>query len=144
MATYNQQWRAPVDRSSGIAAGALANNAYLASSAVANQTNLEDVLEGELLWSYAIAPTVSTRIDLFILYAVDGTNYEEGGVGAAPIKSLALSFTVIADTNAHRAHFALDLIHPFPFKVILFNNATGQTATVTLLLKTTGMKMVQA
>lgn len=144
MPTYNQQWRTPVDRSSGIAAAALANNAYLASSVVANQTNLEDTLEGELLWQYAIAPSANTKIDLYILYSVDGTNYEEGGVGAAPIKTLADSFTVIADTNAHRRHFSLDLIHGFSFKVLLFNNATGQTATVTLLLKTTGMKMVQA
>lgn len=144
MPDYNEQWRAPTSRASGIAAAALANNANLLSSEINNATNLDSVLWGEISGTFAVAPAANTRIDVYVLYAADGTNYEEGGVGVNPIKALGPSITVVADTNAHRWFFSVDLLHPYKCKVLLRNNGTGQTMTVTLLLWTGGGKLASA
>lgn len=84
----------------------------------------------------ASAPTSGKTIELFILYAQDGTNYPEGSAGVNPSGSHFVgSFIVRADAGFQRLDLLTPLL-PFKLKPLLLNNmgqafaATGNILTL--------------
>lgn len=129
-------------RTSGIAAASVATAANYLGSEIDNATNLDDIADIELAWSYTSAPTAAKTLSLHLLYALDGTNYEEGagdGSGTGDVDPLASTLITAvsptADTSAHRRVLSVPLL-PYKFKLLVRNVDTAQTAAVTVLIKT--------
>ncbi len=135
--TYNAGPAAGTSRTSGISAASVQTAKAYLGSAVANQTNLDTFADIELVWSFAVAPTAGNFLKVHMLFAEDGTNYEEGaGDGTAITSPLpgcqVASVSPAADTNTHRKLFQGIPLPPYLFKCLVENAACGQTATVTL------------
>jgi len=80
----------------------------------------------EVVWSYTTAPTANKTVELQVLEAVDGTNYEDTA------RTIA-AWSPPADTNTHRRL----LLSEYPlladkFKLAVKNTNTGQSITVTV------------
>jgi hypothetical protein len=103
-----------------------------------------DVADIEVQYAFGTAPAANTTLQVYILYAFDGANYEPGagnGTGTGDVdphaKSLVASLPVAAVTTQQGPYLIEDVpLLPYPFKLLVMNNATGQTATVTLKIKT--------
>ena len=107
---------------------ALANNARAISSALGSDT-VDAHLFGdwELVVTFAVAPTVDTLIDLYLVRAVDGTNYEDGDASIRPAASAFVgSFQVRAIATVQRMPVRDVLFPAGLYKAIIHNNATGQ------------------
>lgn len=129
-------------RTSGIAAAVVQNAANYLGSAIDNATNLDDFADIEVVWAYGTNPTASKSLKLYLLYAHNGTNYEDGagdGTGTGDVDPLASSIKTITppvDTSTHRLVVGDVPLLPLAFKVLFANVDTGQTATVTVNIKT--------
>lgn len=135
--TYLAGPAAGTSRTSGIAAVGIQNNKAKLGSAIANQTNLDALADIEIVWTYASAPTTGYFLRIYLLFAEDGTNYEEGdGDGTTLTDALpgcgVGAVSPAADTGTHRKLLQGIPIPPYLFKVMVKNDATGQTATVTV------------
>jgi hypothetical protein len=131
----------PTNRTSGISSANVQNTKAYLGSAIDNATNLDDFAHLEIVWSFGTNPTVNNFLKIHLLYAKDGSNYEEGaGDGStitAPLPGCQhAAVSPPADTNTHRKLFSYIPLAPYPFKVLVENNATGQTATVTVNIAT--------
>ena len=119
-------------RTTGFAAQAIANTASHLGDEINNATNKDLYLSLEALYQYATAPTASKNVDFYILYAFDGTNYEE-----ASAARIIATLSPAADTAAHRRVLVESLLLlPFPFKLHVLNKDTEQTITLTLDART--------
>lgn len=122
------QLKAASSRTSGFAATEIANTATGTGSEIDNSANLDALLSAAILYQYASAPTAAKTIKIHLIYAIDGTNYEDVGawnqIGA---------ISPAADTNAHReARLRNVPLLPFKFKIVIVNVDTAQTVTVTV------------
>ena len=134
--TYAQGPAAGTLRTSGIASASVQTTKAYLGSAIDNATNLDAFADIEIVYSYGVSPTASKSLSVHLLYAPDGTNYEEGaGDGTtvtAPVAgSTVRVLTPLADTSTHRKLIVGVPIPPCKFKVLIYNVDTGQTATVT-------------
>lgn len=130
-------------RTSGIAAASVANTTNFLGSEIDNATNLDDIADILLMYAFGTNPTAAKTLSLHIVYAFDGTNYEEGAGdgsnGANDVDpmghTLIGSVSPAADTATHRKLMSIDLL-PYKFKLLVRNVDTGQTATVTVTIAT--------
>lgn len=117
---------------------ALANDARSAAgSEIANQTNLDQLAILELLVTFAVAPAAGAIVQIHMIQALDGTNYEDGSDTVDPgIHTAIASIPVKAVTTAQRVRSNRFLIDPAKTKFILLNKsgqafpATGSTLTL--------------
>lgn len=129
-------------RTSGISSQSVANNKAYLGAAIDNSVNLDAIADIELVWSFGVAPNGTSPLQVFLLYAQDGTNYEDGlgdGSSTTTVPSLRDLIGVVtppADTSTHRERFADVVLAPYKFKVLVYNAQTGQTATVTVNVAT--------
>ena len=112
---------------------ALANNAYTAASAEQdNSTNHDLLADFELSVTFGTNPTVNSTMDLYIVIAMDGTVYGDGGGAVAPAPTYWRGcFPLRAVTTIQ--HIALEGV-PLPpekWKAIILNNTTGQALGAT-------------
>jgi len=121
-------------RAAGISAASLNAGANALGSAIGNDSNLDRWADFELQFTCSVAPTANTVVELYLLYALDGTNYEDGS--AAPIdptKTPVGVFTARAVTSAQRVTLSHVPLSPHKFKCLLKSeldqNATGVTLT---------------
>lgn len=135
-------------RTSGISAVSVATTANKLGDAIDNATNLDDLADIQIQWAYGSNPTASKTLSLHILYAFDGTNYEEGagdGTGTGDVDPMAhtlvTSVSPAADTSTHRKLVSIDLL-PYKFKLLVRNVDTAQTATVTITITTRKAKQI--
>lgn len=95
-----------------------------------NTTALDLFADFELNATFAVAPTVGTGIDLYLVPTIDGTNYEDGALAAANVQPsmayFAGSFIVRAVTTAQKIAVTGARLGPTKYKAVLVNNATGQ------------------
>lgn len=134
----------PTSRTTGISSASIATGANWLGAEINNATNNDPYADIEITWSYASAPTAAKKMDVYLLYAMDGTNYEQGagdGTGTGDVDPLAGcligSVSPSADTTAHRKVIATRMeLLAYPFKILVANVDTAQTATVTVLCKT--------
>lgn len=135
--------KAGTSRTSGIAAASVATTANYIGSEINNATNLDELADIELTYAYGTNPTAAKTLSLHILYAFDGTNYEEGagdGSGTGDVDPMAHTqigaVSPAADTSTHRKLFGGVPLLPYKFKLLVRNVDTGQTATVTVTITT--------
>lgn len=142
---------APTERNTGISGVFLLNNAnFLGSAIIQNDVNLDMYADIEVKWQYNTNPTIGKPLSVYIIYALDGTNYEDGagianGTGDVdpPASSYVGAASVMPDTSGHRTLLKNILLEPLPMKILIMNDATGQTASgVTLTMKTYNASIV--
>lgn len=114
----------------------LANNAATAaSSAIANQTNLDIYTDWELVLG-SLSPAAGAFVSVYIMEAVDGTNYPAPSAADMRLQTTQLLFVAPLGTTAataQRIAIRNVVIPPGTFKIILDNqsgvalNATGNT-----------------
>ena len=113
----------------------LANNAAALGAEYDNATNLYLFGLFELNVTFGSAPTAGKTVDLYIIPAPDGTNYDDnttGASGAAPATCFVGSFPLRAVTTAQKIPLGLAAqgyvqLPPTKFKVFVVNNASGQS-----------------
>lgn len=125
-------------RTSGFSSTTITNGSTGTGSAIDNSSNLDELLSAEFVYSYATNPTASKTVEIYLTYAVDGSNYEEVATNC-----LIGSFSPAADTSTHRRVIIRNLpILPFAFKIVVKNVDTAQTITLTVNAYTHSFKIV--
>lgn len=89
----------------------------------------------ELAVTFAVAPTADSVVEVYIITAPDGTNYEDGSATGpvAPVVSLLGAWVLRAVTTAQRLAIKGVPLPPTKFKLLIFNKsgqafpATGST-----------------
>jgi hypothetical protein len=128
MATF--PWAAATARTTGISAQNIADGAGYVGSEIDNATNLDDTLDIDVAFSCSTAPTAYSILYVYVLYAIDGTNYEDGSTS---VQSMGVPMAVPARnvTTTQRVALTGIPIGPFKFKIAIWNSL-GQTAVATL------------
>jgi len=119
-------------RTTGFSSTVIANGAETTGSEIDNATNLDEILDCEIIWSYGTAPTANKTVEVWALYSFDGTNYTtraDGGI-------LLRAFSPPADTATHRMPILNVWLVPYKFKLHVRNVDTGQPITVTVNAQT--------
>jgi hypothetical protein len=119
-------------RTTGFSSTVIASGSEITGSEIDNATNLDEILDCEIIWSYGTAPTANKTVELWALYSFDGTNYTtraDGGV-------LLRAFSPPADTATHRMPIMNVWLMPYKFKLHVRNVDTGQSITVTVNAQT--------
>lgn len=94
-------------------------------------TNLVTFATFELQVRFTVAPTAGRPVELYIVPAVDGTNYADGSDTVTPSATcLVGSFLARAVTTQQRISLSGVLVPPFKWKPLIRNNA-GQNFTNT-------------
>ncbi len=104
----------------------------IASAGYDNATNLYLYGFFELNVTFGSNPTAGSTVDLYLIPAADGTNYDDGAGGAspvAPVTTYAGSFPLRAVTTAQKVSLggpggpSLIPLPPVPFKALLVNGS---------------------
>jgi hypothetical protein len=135
MATQKVLWTAGTSRTTGISGVTINNGAGSLGSEIDNGTNKDQFVSLDLAFTAASAPTAGSPWYVYVLYAIDGTDYEDGGASTQPSKTPVATFGAPADTSAHRRNQVNIPLAPFKLKLLVWN-ATGQNSAsnaVTLL-----------
>ena len=123
---------AGTSRDTGFSSTVIASGNETTGSEIDNATNLDEILDCELVWSYGTAPAANKTVEVWLLYSLDGTNYTtraDGGV-------LLRAFSPPNDTSTHRLPILGVWLMPFKFKLHVRNVDTGQSITVTINAQT--------
>ena len=114
----------------------LANGAQtVAGAEVDNSTNLDQYGILELNVTFGTAPTVGNTCDVYMVKALDGTNYEDGSSTALPSGAcLVGAIDMLAGTAAMRRTSGIFTVPPTKIKFLLKNNSgqafPGSNSTV--------------
>jgi hypothetical protein len=110
----------------------LLNNGQKLGVEVNNESNKDQYASFELSWRAAATPAVNAIVELYIITAMDGTNYSDGDDTIAPsYTSLVGGFNVRLVTTQQRCPAIINIpIPPFKFKLLVINK-TGQSSTNT-------------
>ncbi len=108
----------------------LANNAGVLGAEYDNSAGLYRFGVFELNVTFGTNPTAGNTVDLYLIPAPDGTNYDDavtGASGAAPITTYVGGFPVRAVTTAQKVPLGLGLtlinLPPTKFKAFLLNKS---------------------
>ena len=129
-------WQSPNNRTSGISSASVSNNAGYVGSGIDNSINKDQYADIEIEWSFAVAPTANKSLLTYLIHSIDGTNYEDGDASTQPSSPIVLAVSPPPDTSTHRRMVARVPIPPQAFKALVWNEGTGQTATVTVTIET--------
>ncbi|GIV52434.1 MAG: hypothetical protein KatS3mg038_2955 [Candidatus Kapaibacterium sp.] len=128
----------PLARNTGITNIAIPSGNTAMGSVVNNDSDLNLFANVDLVWSYGIAPASDKLVEVHILYALDGINFEE-----LSSHTVVAGLSPPADTAAHRRLLVRGLrILPHAFKLAIRNVDTGQTITVTASMSTYSLQQV--
>lgn len=125
-------WKAPTNRTSGISADTIAAASNEIGSEIDNETNKDRYLALELTWTCSTASTENEVMEVRILYAIDGTNYEDGSDSVDSKKSPIGFFVDDGGTAAQKQTITGIPIKPFKFKLLLTSALTNSASSVTL------------
>lgn len=121
------KWSTPTDRGSVLTTelNSLANGSYSAvGSEVDNATNKDLYGDFELNVTFGSAPSAGGYIGLYLIPALDGTNYADGGSSVAPpATSWIGNFPLRAVTTAQRVTITGVSLPPSKFKVVAYNGS---------------------
>lgn len=96
-----------------------------ASSAIDNSSALELFDDLELAVTFGSSPTAGGYVSVFLLPAVDGSNYADGSASVAPQGGLLVGvFEVKASTSAQRLAIQNVAIPPGLYKYMVTNNTS--------------------
>jgi len=114
----------------------LANDGRVLSDEYDNTSGLYTEAEFELSAGFGSAPTAGAAINLFLIPAIDGTNYAAGdGTDAAQGTTFIGSVSVYNSTSAKRLVVGGIRIPPLKFKILVENKAGQAFASSTNTLK---------
>lgn len=117
-----------------ISASSMAAGANVLSSETNNETNEDRFLALELTWTAATANTAGQVVEVYILYSLDGTNYEDGDGSTDPYKAPVGAFVDDGGTGAQKQTIVGIPIAPYKFKVLikseLTNDCTASSVTL--------------
>jgi hypothetical protein len=147
--TYTHQLATGASRSTGLDTQTLNTVCHIASSEIDNATNKDELLDIVMLITLAATPVAGAPIQVSILYAMDGTNYEDGipatndGTAAAsPVpnpNALVDSHGVLASANAQKWTIRDIPLLPYKFKIVVYNG-TSKSSTDLLTVLAYGRK----
>ena len=119
------KWIAPTNRASGISADTVAAGSNEIGNEIDNQANLDRFAAAELTWICSVASTAGEVMELYVLYALDGTNYEDGDNSVEPQKAFDFAFAVRNLAASPQRVTVRDIqIAPHKFKILLKNDTT--------------------
>lgn len=127
----------PTNVTSPISAGSAAAGAGILGTEYDNETNKKRFAAFELDFTHSVAPTANRVWLLYLLYAIDGTNYEDGGASTQPGKMHVVAFPVRAVTTAQKVTMTVPLL-PFKFKPLVWNDTNQSGASVVLDMEVFG------
>jgi hypothetical protein len=108
---------------------ALADNASKLGAEVDNATDRNMYADFELLCKFGGAPSAGGYVALYLVQAVDGTNYADGSDSVAPpATTMVGTFPVRAVTDAQRVVVRHVLLPASKFKPLVVNKS-GQAMT---------------
>jgi len=129
-------WSAASARTSWIAAQAITTGANYLGSEIDNETNKDRYASVEILANFSSAPTAELVVMVYILYALDGTNYEDGDATPTDPKKGPVAVLPVRNATGNQRIAVRGIpLSPHKFKV-LARNETDQTATTTVLVET--------
>ena len=109
----------------------LANAARVLGAEIDNTSGRDMYADFDLLCKFGTNPSVGGYVGIYIVQAVDGTNYADGDASVAPPASaLVGTFPLRAVTTAQRVALRHVLLPATKFKVVALN-ASGQAMTNT-------------
>ena len=127
---------ASTSRTTGVSAQSIATGDNYLGSEIDNSTNLDEFCSIEILGTPAVAPTAEDPLMVYIVYAIDGTNYEDGDATPTdPKKAPVAVLLVKASTNAQKIATLRVPLAPHKFKILVRNEA-DQSVTTTVLCRT--------
>lgn len=131
-------------RTTGIDTVTIAAGANYLGSEIDNATNEDLYLNLELSWQCTTAATENYVVECYILYALDGTNYEDGGVSVDPKTTPATFFVDNGLTTAQQKSVINIPLAPYKFKILLKSelDQTTDTDATTLLAFTHNAQVV--
>ncbi len=100
-----------------------------------NETNKKRFAAFQLNFQHGTGPTAGRVWLLYLLYATDGTNYEDGGTSVQPRKMPACSFPVRNVTSAQVVTIPIVAISPFKFKPLVWNDTDQNSSSSAVSLK---------
>lgn len=132
------QWQAAwTDRGNVLTTelNSLANAARSApGTELANQTNLDQYGQLEVSVTFAVAPSAGGFLQIHMVTAPDGTNYQDGAAADDPgFQTVVAVIPLRAVTTAQRVMSPIFTLYPAKTKFLLFNSsgqafpATGST-----------------
>ena len=136
--------RTPV---TAISAISCAKGGAYASAAIDNSTNLDAFCHIKITWTGTTShlPVAGDPLKFYLLYAADGTNYEDGTPSTndgstAPPTATPLNpdcFIGVAsmynDANAHTYVIRDRALLPFKFKLLVVNGSTGDSSSAVVV-----------
>ncbi|MCC6483366.1 MAG: hypothetical protein IT209_00840 [Armatimonadetes bacterium] len=107
------------------------NTARVLSGAIDNSSDCNRWIDLTCAAKYGTAPSAGGYVAVYLIPAVDGTNYADGDASVLPQASLLLAvFALKASTSQQLLASTRIMIPPCKFK-LLWENQAGQTSTNT-------------
>lgn len=131
------KWTSTTSRTTGISSASITAGANSLGSEIDNSTNKDRYCSFDLAWTCSTAAAANTVVELYAIYAIDGTNYEDGD--ATPTDPKKTRLGVFANRNvttAQRATLTNIPIAPFKVKFLLKSELDQNATSVTLLAYT--------
>lgn len=130
------KWKSANARTSGISGDTLNSGANVLGSSVDNSTNLDRYLDLDLSFTCGTAPTANDVIEIYALYAIDGTNFEDGDATPTdPTKHAVAHVAARAVTSEQRQAVLNIPIAPYHFRLLL-KSELDQNCTATVDART--------
>ncbi|GIV52797.1 MAG: hypothetical protein KatS3mg038_3817 [Candidatus Kapaibacterium sp.] len=124
---------AGVNRTTGITSQSIASGTNFIGSTIDNAANLDAILDLEIIWQYATAPTANKSVRIYLRYALDGVNFETANTTDEPVwLAQVAGFSPPANTNQYRIVRGDIPLLPYPFQIVVRNHDTTQPITVTV------------
>ena len=128
-------------RTSGISAQAVTTGANFLGSEIDNSVNKDLFLDFEFVFTSSVSPAAGKSVEVYLIYAVDGTNYDDGAVGTDPLGNPIAMISLPEDTSAHQTSRHQIQLTPYKFK-ILVKSESDQTVTITIDARTHNVEVV--
>ena len=127
------KWKAPTNRTTGIEDEIIAGGANKLGSEINNESNADRYLALEMQWAASDdASTAGEAMEVYLVYALDGSTYEDGGDAVDPTKSPSAIFIDDGTTDAQRQTITGIPLDPFKFKILLKSEFTNQASGIYL------------
>jgi len=98
------------------------------STLIANSTGLYEFINFQMDVTFGTAPTAGAYIGLWILTALDGTNFEDGSTTIDPARSEDVYIPLLLSTSAQKIAVKNIVIPPYDFKILLRNKSVQAMA----------------
>lgn len=110
-------------RSTGISAQAVNSGSNYLGSEIDNSTNQDQYINLVISSEFGTAPTENDTIEIYLLYALDGTNYEYGDASTDPKKNPVAIQALAAVTSEQIMVFENISVPPAKFKILIKSEA---------------------